>query len=100
MNFFLDIIVNLMKNIFNMKHKKDFYLVVLLSAVSMLSTIVGFASNWAFSVQLWIGLSLLIICFISYFKFFQKFKTFLGIMLILGVLNIVQFVPFRFSIQL
>ncbi|QBN19405.1 hypothetical protein [Flavobacterium nackdongense] len=83
-----------------MKHDKNFYLLALLTFVSIVSLIVGFVSNWVFNAQLWIGLSLLISCFIAYYKFFQRFKTLLGIILILGVLTGIQFVPFQFSIQL
>jgi len=83
-----------------MKNNKNFYLLILISIVSIISIIVGLESNWVFSYKLWIGLCLLIICFIWWFLKVKKFKSFFGIMLILGVLNIIQFVPFGFVIQL
>jgi hypothetical protein len=82
-----------------MKNNKNINLLVLLSTVSIISIIVGLVSNWGFSYNLWIGLSLLGICHISYFLNFQRFKSFFGIILILGVFNIIQFVPFGFRIN-
>lgn len=83
-----------------MKKNKNLILLILLSLVSIISIIVGLGSNWSFGYNLWIGLCLLIICFILYFQKLKKFKFFFGIMLILGVFNLIQFAPFRFAIQL
>lgn len=84
----------------DIKNNKNINLLVLLSTVSIISIIVGLISNWGFSYNLWIGLSLLGICLVSYYLNFQRFKSFFGIILILGVFNIIQFVPFGFGIQL
>jgi len=81
-----------------MKKNKNLILLILLSLVSIISIIIGLASNWVFSYNLWIGLCLLIICFILYYQKHKRFKSFFGIILILGVFNVIQFVPFGFRI--
>jgi signal transduction histidine kinase len=83
-----------------MKHNKNFYLLVLLSTVSILSIIVGLLSKWVFSYPFWMGLSLLMVCFILYYQKRNKFKSFFGIILILSILRIIQFVPFRLTVGL
>lgn len=83
-----------------MKHNYNFYTLVLLATVSIVSIITGLASKLALSYPFWIGLSLLIICFILQYQKSIKFNSFFGIILILGIFNLIQFVPFRFAIQL
>lgn len=83
-----------------MKHNKNFYLLVLLSIVSILSIIIGLISKWVFSYPFWIGLSLLVICFILYYQKLNKFKSYFGIILILGIFKLIQFVPFRLTVGL
>jgi len=83
----------------NMKHNKNFYLLVLLSIVSIISIINGLISKWIFSYPFWIGLSLLMICFILYFQKHNKFKSFFGIILIIGVFKLIQFVPFQLTVS-
>lgn len=83
-----------------MKTNSNLYLLVLLSIVSIISIIISLISKWVFSYSFWIGLSLLMICFILYYQRPNKLKYFFGIILILGVFNLIQFVPFGFSIQL
>lgn len=83
-----------------MKTNKTLYLLVLLSISSIIALIVGLKLNWAFSYNLWIGLLLLGICIILYLLKVKNFKSIFGIILITGVFNLIQFVPFRFAIQL
>lgn len=82
-----------------MKHNYNFYTLVLLATVSIVSVITGLASKWALSYTFWIGMSLLLICFILYYKKNKNFKIYFGIILILGVFKLIQFVPFQATVR-
>lgn len=78
---------------------KNLILLALLLNVSFISIIARLVLSWTLNYNLWIGLSLLVICLISYFLNIRNFKSFFGIILILGVFNVIQFVSFQFTIQ-
>lgn len=82
-----------------MKYNKNFFLLVVILIVCIISIIIGLSLNWALTYKLYIGLSLLIICFIlSIFKV-KNFITIFGILLILSVFSFTQLVSFGFGLQ-
>jgi signal transduction histidine kinase len=82
-----------------MKTNTNLYLLVVLSIVSIISIIMGLISKWVFSYPFWIGLSLLLICFILYYQKSKYFKSYFGIILILGIFKLIQFVSFKLTVR-
>ena len=82
-----------------MKHNYNFYTLVLLAIVSIVSIITGLASKWVFGYSFWTGLSLLLICFFLFYKKNKYFKSYFGIILILGAFKLIQFVPFQATVR-
>ncbi|WP_395060328.1 hypothetical protein [Flavobacterium sp.] len=83
-----------------MKKNKDFYLLICLSTITIVTSIIGFVSKWIFNLSFFIGLISIIICFIVFYKFKKYSKKVFGIALILGTFSIILFTPFQMGFSI
>lgn len=77
--------------------KKNLYLLISLSIISIVFLIIGYFEKWVYNYKLIMGLSLIAFCYFTYLITRNYFNYVVGLILLIGIFSVISFVPFSIS---